>query len=116
MVDKWTTPDDKRTWTFTLRDGLELHDGTPVTGEDVVPSLKRWGGANAGAEPHDLVVEINATRSQHLPHPAQGRTGFMLDALGKPSSNVPFIMPKRVADTDPTSRSTTTPAPARISS
>jgi peptide/nickel transport system substrate-binding protein len=27
--------------------------------------------------------------------------GFMLEALGKPSSSVPFIMPKRVADTDP---------------
>ena len=26
--------------------------------------------------------------------------GFLLEALGKPSSNVPFIMPKRVADTD----------------
>ena len=25
--------------------------------------------------------------------------GFVLEALGKPSSNVPFIMPKRVADT-----------------
>ena len=25
----------------------------------------------------------------------------MLGALGKPSSNVPFMMPKRVADTDP---------------
>ena len=42
MVDKWTTSDDKLTWTFTLRDGLEFHDGTPVTSEDVVPSLKRW--------------------------------------------------------------------------
>jgi len=27
--------------------------------------------------------------------------GFVLEALGKPSSNVPFIMPKRIADTDP---------------
>ena len=26
--------------------------------------------------------------------------GFMLEALGKPSSNVPFIMPKRIAETD----------------
>jgi peptide/nickel transport system substrate-binding protein len=33
--------------------------------------------------------------------------GFVLEALGKPSSNVPFIMPKRVADTDRSSRSTT---------
>ena len=42
MVDKWSTSDDKLTWTFTLRDGLEFHDGAPVTAEDVVPSLKRW--------------------------------------------------------------------------
>ena len=28
------------------------------------------------------------------------RSGFVLEALGKPSSNVPFIMPKRVAETD----------------
>src|SRR5688572_31633002 len=34
MVDKWTVSDDKLTWTFTLRDGLEWHDGTPVTSED----------------------------------------------------------------------------------
>ena len=27
--------------------------------------------------------------------------GLVLEALGKPSSNVPFMMPKRVADTDP---------------
>src|SRR5882757_869364 len=29
MVDKWTTSADKLTWTFTLRDGLEFHDGSP---------------------------------------------------------------------------------------
>jgi len=28
-------------------------------------------------------------------------TGLVLLGLGKPSSNVPFIMPKRVAETDP---------------
>jgi peptide/nickel transport system substrate-binding protein len=28
-------------------------------------------------------------------------TGLVLSALGKPSSNVPFMMPKRVADGDP---------------
>ena len=27
MVDKWSVSDDKLTWTFTLRDGLEWHDG-----------------------------------------------------------------------------------------
>ena len=28
MVDKYETSPDKLTWTFTLRDGLEWHDGT----------------------------------------------------------------------------------------
>src|SRR5690348_18318165 len=36
MVDKWTESADHLTWTFTLRDGLEFSDGTPVTSADVV--------------------------------------------------------------------------------
>ena len=36
MVDTWTVSDDKLTFTFTLRDGLKWHDGTPVTAEDCV--------------------------------------------------------------------------------
>src|SRR5476651_1931244 len=33
MVDKWEQSADGLTWTFTLRDGLEFHDGAPVTSE-----------------------------------------------------------------------------------
>ena len=40
MAD-WKVSDDKLTYTFTLRDGLKWHDGTPVTAEDCVASLKR---------------------------------------------------------------------------
>src|SRR5262249_2263663 len=43
MVDKWEASPDKLTWTFTLRDGLEWHDGTTVTAEDCIASIKRWG-------------------------------------------------------------------------
>ena len=43
MVDSWTVSQDELTWTFVLRDGLKWHDGTPVTAEDCVASLKRWG-------------------------------------------------------------------------
>ena len=35
MVDKWTVSPDNLTWTFTLRDGLEWHDGKPVTAEQL---------------------------------------------------------------------------------
>ncbi len=43
MVDRYEISPDKTLWTFTLRDGLEWHDGKPVTAEDCVASLKRWG-------------------------------------------------------------------------
>ena len=41
MVDKWTSSADHKTWTFTLRAGLEFHDGAPVTSADVIASLAR---------------------------------------------------------------------------
>src|SRR5437660_12742129 len=44
MVDKYEVSPDKMLWTFTLRDGLEWHDGKPVTAADCVPSVKRWMG------------------------------------------------------------------------
>ena len=42
MVDTWKVSDDKKTYTFTLRDGLTWHDGAKVTAEDCVASIKRW--------------------------------------------------------------------------
>src|ERR687898_223168 len=38
MVDKWTVSPDQRLWSFTLRDGLEFHDGKPVIGEGGIAS------------------------------------------------------------------------------
>src|SRR5262249_55401095 len=42
MADTVTTSPDGLVTTITVRDGLEWHDGTPVTAEDCVASLKRW--------------------------------------------------------------------------
>jgi peptide/nickel transport system substrate-binding protein len=40
LADRWVTPDDL-TWRFRLRDGAVFHDGSPVTLDDVVASLRR---------------------------------------------------------------------------
>src|SRR4029453_7118484 len=62
MVDTWTVSEDKLTWTFTLRDGLEWHDGTPVTAEDCVASLKRWAARDGMAQKlMSFVGELKAT-------------------------------------------------------
>jgi len=102
MVDKWTVSKDQKVYDFTLRSGLAFHDGAPVTGEDVVASLTRWGKRDAlGVALMTFVDKIEATGPNSFRITLKEPCGFVLEALGKPSSNVPFIMPKRVAETDP---------------
>lgn len=100
MVDKWSVSKDNKTWTFTLRDGLEFHDGKPVTSEDVVASLKRWSSRDTlGGLLAKSIDRYEAPDAKTFVIVLKEPFGLVLEALGKPSSNVPFIMPKRVADT-----------------
>src|ERR1043165_8513239 len=50
MAEGYTVSDDKLTYTITLRDGLVWSDGTPVTAEDCVASIKRWGARDASGQ------------------------------------------------------------------
>src|SRR5438874_1420983 len=61
MVDKWTESPDHRLWSFTLRPGLAFHDGKPVTGEDVVASIERWGKRDAVGQE---LMSFGATRKR----------------------------------------------------
>ena len=101
MVEEWTASPDKRLWTFKLRKGLEFHDGKPVTSEDVVASIARWGKRDAmGTALMTFVDRMDTPAPDTFRIFLREACGFLLEALGKPSSNVLFIMPKRVADTD----------------
>ena len=42
VASDYTISDDAKTFTFTLRDGITFHDGTPVTVEDVKYSIDRY--------------------------------------------------------------------------
>ena len=41
LAQSWTVSPDGKTWTFTLRPGLQWSDGTPLTADDVVYSFRR---------------------------------------------------------------------------
>lgn len=102
MVDKYAVSADKLTWTFTLRDGLEWHDGQPVTSEDCIASITRWAARDAlGQQFMASVGALKAIDTKTFTLILKEPYGLVLESLGKPSSNVPFMMPKRVADTDP---------------
>jgi len=101
MAD-WKVSDDKLTYTFTLRDGLKWHDGAPVTAEDCVASLKRWGKNDGmGQKLMDFTASLEATDNKTITLKLKEPYGLVLESIGKPSSLVPFMMPKRMAETPP---------------
>jgi peptide/nickel transport system substrate-binding protein len=100
MVDKHGVSKDGMKYTFTLRDGLKWHDGQPVVAEDCAESLKRWMkkdrfGRLLAAHTAKVAPVDRKTFTLELGE----RFGPVLEALGKPSSNVPFMMPARLAAT-----------------
>src|SRR5213082_457620 len=98
MVDKYEISADKLTYTFTLRDGLLWHDGQPVTAEDCVASIKRWAARDTvGQKLMTFVLDVAAKEPRTIEIRLKEPTGLLLPTLGKPNSNVPFMMPKRVA-------------------
>jgi peptide/nickel transport system substrate-binding protein len=103
MADKYDVTADQLTHTITLRDGLAWHDGAPVTAEDCAASIKRWGARDSvGQKLMSFVDSISASDAKTIVIKLKSPTGLVSIGLSKPSSNVPFMMPKRVAETDPT--------------
>jgi peptide/nickel transport system substrate-binding protein len=101
MVDRWTVSEDKLTYRFILRDGLKWHDGQPVRAADCVASLERWGKRDTlGQKLMEAVGEMKAVDDKAFTISLKSPFPLILDALGKLSSNVPFMMPERLAKTD----------------
>ena len=102
MIDRYEVSADKKTYTFTLREGLLWHDNQPVKAEDCVTSLKRWAVKDAAGQllmryTDDLSVIDDRSFKLVLKQPVS----IVLPALAKRSGLPPFMMPKRVAETDP---------------
>ncbi|MFW5678960.1 MAG: ABC transporter substrate-binding protein [Pseudomonadota bacterium] len=100
MAEGWTVSDDKLTYTFSLREGLLFHDGEPVTSADVIASLERWGKRDAmGQKLMSFVAAMNEVDDRTFEIVLREPYGLVELSIAKPSSNVPFIMPARIAST-----------------
>lgn len=99
MAD-WTVSDDKKSYIFTLRDGLKWHDGTPVTAEDCVASIKRWAEIDGTGMPLFTMVEsMTVLDDSSFEIKLTQPTSLLLEGLAKISSRPAFMMPKRLAET-----------------
>jgi peptide/nickel transport system substrate-binding protein len=101
MVSGHTIDDDGKTWTFTLRDGLKFHDGTPVLGRDAAASIKRWGKRDTfGQALMATSDEIDAPTDKTLRFRLKKPFPLLPNALAKAPSYMPCIIPERLAKTD----------------
>ncbi|RJT20558.1 hypothetical protein D3227_40080 [Mesorhizobium waimense] len=84
MVANWKVSEDKKTYTFELRDGLGFHDGAPVTAADCVASIRRWGQVDAGEK---LIIErasdIAKTGEKTFTIALKEPLGILLDSLAE---------------------------------
>ena len=102
MVDKWTVSDDRKVYTFTLRDGLTFHDGSAVTSKDVVASMKRWGQRDgAGKQLFGYTASLEAKDDKTFVWSLKEPYGLVIDTLAKSGTSVPFVMREKEALVDP---------------
>jgi peptide/nickel transport system substrate-binding protein len=102
MAEGHTVEEDGKRVTIRLREGLKWHDGAPVLAKDCVASIRRWAA-------RDAIGQALMARTDALEAPDDRTILFRLkqpfpmlfSALGKPSTPVCFMMPERMAKTDP---------------
>lgn len=102
MVEGHEVTDNDRVWRFRLRDGLKFHDDQPVRGVDCIASIRRWGARDTMGQTLMLAVdELRATSDRDFEIRLKRPFPLMLDALGKLSTQALFVVPERVALSDP---------------
>src|SRR6185369_13675072 len=84
MVERWEVSPDQLTYSFTLRDGLEWHDGAKVTAADCVASLKRWGARDSSGQTLlSFVSELTAPDERTIRLVLREPFGLVIELLGK---------------------------------
>lgn len=102
MVEDWQVSDDLHVWTFKLRKN-RWSNGQPVTAEDCIASLRRWGARDTmGQKLLDLVTSLDVVDARTFRMTLKEPYSLVLESLAKPSSSAAFMMPLKTAETPPT--------------
>jgi peptide/nickel transport system substrate-binding protein len=102
MVESESVTEDGLTWTFTLRPGLKFHDGEPVLAKDAVASVARWSARDPmGIMLKAMQEELVAVDDRSFKWVLKKPFPKMLFALAKNNAPCSFVMPERIAKTDP---------------
>ncbi|WP_376100467.1 ABC transporter substrate-binding protein [Roseomonas sp. CCTCC AB2023176] len=102
MAEGHVVEDEGRRIVITLRPGLKFHDGEPVRAADAVQSLRRWMKRSpSGQKLEDFVDELGALDDRRIQFRLKRPFPYLISALAQVSNGPAFVMPERVARTDP---------------
>ena len=103
MAEGHIEEDGGRIVTITLRAGLKFHDGETVRARDCVASLNRWMRRHpmGQALADGYLDALTALDDRRLQFRLRRPFPQLIPSLALPSSPVAFIMPERLANTDP---------------
>lgn len=106
MVQGWELSADGLVLRFRLRPGLAFHDGVPVRAADCVASIRRWAARDpAGGRLMQATAALEAEDDTAFRFRLSRPFPAALAVLSRYSST-PYVMPERIAATEPTKQVT----------
>ncbi|MDB5413040.1 MAG: transporter substrate-binding protein, partial [Rubritepida sp.] len=83
MVQDYQVSEDRLTYTFRLREGLEFSDGKPVTAEDCIASIRRWAQREAlGMQIMAVTESLTAVDERSFVLKLREPYAYVIEALG----------------------------------
>lgn len=98
LAESWEVSDDRTTLTFSLRQGIQFHDGTELTADDVIANFRRIvDGEMLGAEYFKDVGAMDAPDEYTVRLELDQPYAPLLSQLATPQVS---IVPKELAEQD----------------
>jgi peptide/nickel transport system substrate-binding protein len=83
LAKSWDVSDDGITWTFQIREGVEFHNGKPLTVEDVVETLRRHADERSQSGALGLIGDIERI---------EGKGNELVITLSEPNADLPLVL------------------------
>lgn len=98
LAESYSLSEDELTHTITLRQGITFHNGEPMTADDVIASITRWGQiSGVGENLFETVDELAKVDDHTIEFRLSTQFGALLTTLAH-NTQSPVIYPKSVID------------------
>ena len=83
LAESWEASEDAKTWTFTIRSGVQFHNGKEMTIDDVVATLKRHSDENSESGALGVMKTISEIKAED---------GKLVVSLADGNADLPLLL------------------------